>query len=204
VERHFVYVLRAHAYLVVPGSEVQLGEELGTMELVEELVNHRDRESILDGEHVQRPVVDAEVPRTVGLLDEEDGRREQRVAAADNPLLQRGGTLPLQLVLVCCRVPVRPDGDRLGVGLKNDAVVMRSLGWQTDGVCEESPKREQRRACPPGPGDGAPLVLEGHAPAAEVPNNGPQLAEPPGVENDVVPSQWHDVEVGRERIAIDE
>jgi hypothetical protein len=53
---------QAHAYLVVPGSEVPLGEELGTMELIEELVDHRDQESILYGERVQRPVVDTEAP----------------------------------------------------------------------------------------------------------------------------------------------
>jgi hypothetical protein len=69
-ERRVVHVLRAHAYLVVPGPDVQLGEELGAMELVD----HRDRESILDGERVQRPIVDAKAPRTIGLLDEEDGR----------------------------------------------------------------------------------------------------------------------------------
>jgi hypothetical protein len=68
-KRRLVHVFRAHAYLVVPRSEVQLGEELGTMELVD----HRDWESILDGERVQRLVVDTEAPQTVGLLDEEDG-----------------------------------------------------------------------------------------------------------------------------------
>jgi hypothetical protein len=35
---------------VVPGPEVQLGEELGAMELVEELVHHRGRKGVLDGE----------------------------------------------------------------------------------------------------------------------------------------------------------
>jgi hypothetical protein len=62
-------LFQAHAYLVVPGSEVPLGEELGTMELVD----HRDRESILYGERIQRPVVDTEAPRPIGLLDEENG-----------------------------------------------------------------------------------------------------------------------------------
>jgi hypothetical protein len=186
--------------LVVPGSEVQLGEELGTMELVD----HRDRESILDGERVQHPVVDTEAPRPIGLLDEEDGRRERRVAVADDPLLHHGDALPLQLVLMCCGVPVRPDNHRLGVVLQNNVVVVRSLGWKTNRVREEPPKREQQRlqegaslhCCPqgryggpvhPGLGDRAPQSLEGHAPAAKVPNNGPQLAEPPGAEDDVVP-----------------
>jgi hypothetical protein len=36
-ERRLVDVLRPHAHLVIPGPEVQLGEELGAVELVEEL-----------------------------------------------------------------------------------------------------------------------------------------------------------------------
>jgi hypothetical protein len=42
-----------------------------------ELVDHRDGESVLDGKHVERTVIDAEAPRPIGLLDEEDGRRER-------------------------------------------------------------------------------------------------------------------------------
>jgi hypothetical protein len=127
-ERRLVHVLRPHTHLVVPGPKVQLGEELGAMELID----HWDRESILDIERVQRPVVDAEAPRTIGLLDEEDGRRERRVAATDDLLINHGGTLPLQLVLVRRGVPVRADGDGLAVGLENNAVVVRTLGGQTD------------------------------------------------------------------------
>jgi hypothetical protein len=53
--------------------------------------------------------------------------------------------VPLQLILVCCRVPVRPDGNRLGVVLQNNAVVVCTLGWQTNRVREEPPKRGQQR-----------------------------------------------------------
>jgi hypothetical protein len=48
------------------------------------------------------------------------------------------------------------------------------------------------------------LVLERHAPATEIPNDGAQRAEPPGAEDDVVPGQRHDVEIGRKRHAVDE
>ena len=132
-------------------------------------------------------------------------RRERRVAEADDPLINHGGTLLLQLVLVRRGVPVRVDGDRLAVGLENNAVVVHMLGRQTDVVREEPPKRKQQclqegtnlcccaqgrhgGAGYAGPGDGAPLALEGHASVAEVPNNGPQLAEPPGAEDDVLPA----------------
>ena len=60
-------------------------------------------------------------------------------------LINHGGTLPLQLVLVRCGVPVGANDDRLAVGLENNVVVVRTLGGQTDGVREEPPKRKQHR-----------------------------------------------------------
>jgi hypothetical protein len=66
-----VDVGRPHADLVVSGSEVELGEEAGAMELVQQLVDDRDGEHILDGYGVQRAVVDAEPPRAVRFLDQE-------------------------------------------------------------------------------------------------------------------------------------
>jgi hypothetical protein len=61
-ERRLVDVLRAHAHLVITRAQVQLGEELSAMELVEELLDHRDREGVLDRQRVERAVVDAESP----------------------------------------------------------------------------------------------------------------------------------------------
>ena len=40
-------------------------------------------------------------------------------------------------------------------------------------------------------------------PATKVPDDGPQLAEPPGTKDDVVPGQRHDVEIGQKCLAID-
>jgi hypothetical protein len=58
---------------MVARARVQLGEQLGAVQFVEELVHHRNGERVLDGEGVQRPVVDAESPRPIRFLDEEDG-----------------------------------------------------------------------------------------------------------------------------------
>ena len=70
-EHRLVDILRPHPDLVVPGPQVQLGEETRAVELVEQLVHDRDGEGILDCERVQRPLVDAEPPRAVRLFDEE-------------------------------------------------------------------------------------------------------------------------------------
>jgi hypothetical protein len=100
------------------------------VEFIQQLVNHQDRECVLDRYRVQGPVVDAKAPQTIGLLDEEDRQRERRVAAVDNPLFDHGGTLSLQFVLVGSQVPVRADSDRLCVGLQQDAVVASVLWGQ--------------------------------------------------------------------------
>jgi hypothetical protein len=42
------------------------------MEFIQELIDDRDGESVLDGDGVQRAVVDVESPRVVCLLDEKD------------------------------------------------------------------------------------------------------------------------------------
>jgi hypothetical protein len=63
-------VRRVHPHLVVPEAEVELGEKLRPMELIEELVNHQDRELVLGRAVVERAVVDAEAPRPIRLLDQ--------------------------------------------------------------------------------------------------------------------------------------
>jgi hypothetical protein len=80
---------------MVAGLEIKLGEEPGAMEFIEELIDDRDGESVLDGDGVQCAVVNAESPRAVHLLDEKDRGRERRAAAPNNPLVQHGPTLML-------------------------------------------------------------------------------------------------------------
>lgn len=117
-----VDVLRAHAHLMVPQAQVELGEEPCAVEFVEQLIDDMDQERVFDRERIQLAVVDAESPRLVLLLDEED-RGEHRVAAADNVLPEQGSVLPLKLALVSRQVSVRPHRHRGCIGLGDDAVL---------------------------------------------------------------------------------
>jgi len=99
-ERRLLDVRRVHAHLVVPRAEVELGEVLGPVELVEELVDHRDRELVLGRTVVERAVVDAEAPRLVRLPYQQDGCGERRGARPDDALGEHGRTLSFQLVLL--------------------------------------------------------------------------------------------------------
>ena len=61
-ERGLVDVLRPHPNLMVPRPEVELGEEAGAMELVEQLIDDGYQKSVLDGECVEGAVIDTEAP----------------------------------------------------------------------------------------------------------------------------------------------
>jgi hypothetical protein len=49
-----VDVLRLHTDLMVAGLEVELGEESGAMEFIQDLVDDQNEEGVLDGDGVQR------------------------------------------------------------------------------------------------------------------------------------------------------
>jgi hypothetical protein len=76
-ERRLVDVLLLHTDLMLAGPEIELGEEPGAMEFIQELVDDWDGESVLDGDGVQRAIVDAELSRAIRFLDEEDRGRER-------------------------------------------------------------------------------------------------------------------------------
>ena len=68
-EGRLLHIGRVHAHLMVAAAEVDLAKELRALELVEELVDHRDGVFVLDGALVESTVVDAEPPRSIMLLD---------------------------------------------------------------------------------------------------------------------------------------
>src|SRR5688572_29912836 len=107
------------------------------MELIEQLVDDRDGVRILHRDGVQFAVVDAEPPRSILLLDEEDRGGKRGVAAPDDALSDHGVALPLQLIFVRCRVAVWPDRHWSCVGLEDDAVSPAPLRRQATWVGED-------------------------------------------------------------------
>lgn len=62
-------VIRMHAHLMVPAAQVDLGEELGTLQFVQELINHWYWKFVLHDGVVEGTVVDAETPTIVVHMD---------------------------------------------------------------------------------------------------------------------------------------
>jgi hypothetical protein len=71
---------------MITRAKIELGEEFGAVELVQQLVDDRNWKSVLDGDGVEGAIVDAEPPRSIMLLDEEDRRGERRKTRPNVPL----------------------------------------------------------------------------------------------------------------------
>ena len=76
-EHRLLDVVRVDAHLVVAGAQIQLGEEARVVQLVDEFLDHWDRELVLHRALVQGTVVDAETPRALGLVYKEYRGGEQ-------------------------------------------------------------------------------------------------------------------------------
>jgi hypothetical protein len=73
-KRSLLLIGRLHAHLVVPTVEVELGEEAGATELVEEFIHHRNWKHVADRLGVERAVVHAKASRPVLLFDQQHQR----------------------------------------------------------------------------------------------------------------------------------
>jgi len=71
-ERRLVHIIGVDTHLMISGAKVQLCEIAGTMELVKQLLDHRYRELVLDGDGIECPVVDAKPPGVVLFLDQQN------------------------------------------------------------------------------------------------------------------------------------
>lgn len=56
---------------MVPGPQIQLGEDGEAMQFVQELIDDGNGILVLDGALVEGLIVDAEAPRSIRLLDQQ-------------------------------------------------------------------------------------------------------------------------------------
>jgi hypothetical protein len=62
MERCLIDVSWTHADFMIARAQVEFGEELSTVEFIEELVHDRDGKTILDSDGIHGAVIDAEPP----------------------------------------------------------------------------------------------------------------------------------------------
>src|SRR6185295_13436994 len=70
-------VSRSDADLVVPGTEIDFGKDLGTLEVVHKVIDTRKEILVLDGVFVECTVIDAETESSFLLVDEKNWSTER-------------------------------------------------------------------------------------------------------------------------------
>jgi hypothetical protein len=94
-ECRLLHIADVRTHLMISRTEVQLGKEPCTMKLIQELFHYRDGKLVLDDHGIESPIVHAEPPGAVGLVDEQYRRGECRCAQACDALTKHVGALPL-------------------------------------------------------------------------------------------------------------
>ena len=85
---------------MITGDKVNRGEVFGLPQPIQQVVNPRERVTVLDGLFVQRPIVDTHAPPTVLLQDEENRCAVRTLRRADMSLGQQILDLGLELLVL--------------------------------------------------------------------------------------------------------
>ena len=124
-------IVGMHTDLMISAAEVELGEEDGILEFIQELLHDRYGKLVPDGLAVESPVVYAEAPRAVALADQQDRRRERRCTRPYDALFQHRLALGLNFVLQELDVSVWTHCDRRCVWQQMNPMVQGPWRWQS-------------------------------------------------------------------------
>ena len=83
---------------MVAAAQVDLAEVLGSLQPIEQLIDQRKRIAVLDGDVVERTIVDTHAHGAIFLLDEQDRSAEGRLARLDEACLDEFLQLLLELL----------------------------------------------------------------------------------------------------------
>jgi len=103
VEARLLHIICVNANLMIAASQVKLGEVACTMQLIEELIDPRQRIPILNRDAVQSPEVDAHSLTSICLLHEEHWSSEWTLGRLDESKLQQ----IIQLLSELCQLSSR-------------------------------------------------------------------------------------------------
>src|SRR3954469_14308492 len=94
-------VFLSHPQLVVTGPQINLREELSTLEMIKQLIYPWHRVLVLDCDCIQLTIVNAQPKRPVLLFGEQSRRRPWRSAMTDEAQSQQLLNLFIQLLQFC-------------------------------------------------------------------------------------------------------
>lgn len=128
-ERGLRCVLWLKPNLMKPRGQIELGEDRGRTQFVEQLVDGRQGEAIFDCNGVPGAIINAHAPRTVLILEEKHRGQKWAVTGWIPPVLQKLSDLRLDFDLLSMWIAIRPDVNRGGVRAEGDGVISEARRW---------------------------------------------------------------------------
>ncbi|KAL4561749.1 hypothetical protein LXL04_033923 [Taraxacum kok-saghyz] len=87
-KRRLLHVALSHPHLVVTGSQIDLREPSGSLKLIKQVVDPWKRITILYGEFVQLPIINAHPLGAILLFHEQDRGSPKRTTRSDELLFE--------------------------------------------------------------------------------------------------------------------
>jgi hypothetical protein len=121
------YVNFLHTYLVVARTQIKFSEVLSTNQLIQEIINDRNGELVLDGELIEGMKVRRHTPSTLFLKHHDHRGRIRAGTGANNTHLEKFLHYFLNLILLGKGVMIRVNIGRKNARNKGNGMIMNTM-----------------------------------------------------------------------------
>jgi hypothetical protein len=120
------YVRFLHTYLVVARTQIKFSEVLSTTQLIQEIINDKNEELVLDGELIEGTKFGTHVPSTLFLKYHDHRGRIRAGIGEDNTLLEQFLHYFLNFIILGKGVMIRANIGRKTVKNKGNGMIMNT------------------------------------------------------------------------------
>jgi hypothetical protein len=121
------YVSFLHMYLVVAKTQIMFSEVLSTTHLIQEIINDRNGELVLDGELIEGKKVETHAPSTLFLKYHDHMGRIRAGTGVDNTRLEQFLHYFLNFILLGKGVMIRENIGRKTARNKGNGMIMNTM-----------------------------------------------------------------------------
>jgi len=120
------YVSFLHTYLVVARTQIKFSKVLSTTHLIQEIINDRNGELVLDGELIEGMKVMTHVPSTLFIKYHDHRGRIRSATGVDNTRLEQFMYYRLNFILLGKGVTIRTNIGRKTARNKGNGIIMNT------------------------------------------------------------------------------
>jgi hypothetical protein len=121
-------VFLVHTYLVVAQTKIKVSKELGTTQLIQEVINDMNGKFVLNGKFVEGTEVKTHSPRTFFFQDHDHKRRVGARTRVDNACIKEFLDHFLNFIFLGKGVTIGTDIRRKASWYKGNGMIMKTTG----------------------------------------------------------------------------